>query len=188
MTTHTEAGPRFVYNGPNETYPWVAVVDLSKHLRSEIGGGLRPGVAVWLRANLPEGRVGTLKFPRSGDRRGGNLIAVDVRNVDLVGMYAAHIASGKDFRAKWSDLPNSPTLDYDAKLEVWWRQGYITASEAKRAGGVGMSMRTKMNDVRHLYGRLIGKPTCSFGEAVRAVIQADPYYSRLLLDVYKLAA
>jgi hypothetical protein len=143
----------------------MAIIDISKHLRSP-DGGLKPGTAKWLRDNLPAASVEVHHFPKVDARRAGSLLAVRASAADMVGLYAAHLRSGKDFRVRWSELPDAPDFDYSARLEMWWRRGWITTSEAKAKGGVGMPMRARMNYVQSTYKEITGEyPTCSWPEA-----------------------
>lgn len=130
---------------------WYPVLDTAHSLRSQ-KGGLRAGVAAWLRNNLPDSDVQTLSFPKTDGRKAGRLIAVAHDQLRIVGMYASHIAKGGNFRARWSELPDYPDFDREMKVEAAWRNLYRwSRATHKSRGGIPQHLVSEMRQISQYY-------------------------------------
>lgn len=101
---------------------WFPLVDITKKCKN--GDKLYPSATRWLKNNISENSIRKIKFKATPTAKGGLLLAISSDSVKIVGMYEAHLASGKDFRAKWADLPDTPMLDTTTKREISWKNLY----------------------------------------------------------------
>ena len=101
---------------------WFPVIDLVDKCKD--GEKVHKSAISWLKRNCCEKGLRLIKHNRKGTRRAGKLLSVNFINIRVVGMYEAHLQTGKDFRAKWSELPDTPNFPTDAKLEISWRNLY----------------------------------------------------------------
>lgn len=145
---------------------YFAVIDLAWSLRDQKAGGLKSGVVPWLRKNLPDGSILKALFSPLGNRRGGNLICVAANHSKVVGIYAAHLARGGDFRARWCDLPDMPLFDDDAALEVAWRtMGSLSRRQIQQRSDADPRLLSKMSRLRWYYLSHFGRhPSGSWAE------------------------
>ena len=164
-----EDTPRIAYD---QGRAWFPIMDLSGTLRSP-RGGLRSGVSRWMRDNLPSEAVSLKKFDKTDRRRAGNLLCVDAERAILVGMYASHIGSGRDFRARWSELPDYPSFDPRMREEVYWRNIWrLSRRELQARGGINQTLATEMRLIWLAYGRRFGRePSGSWEETRRGYLE-----------------
>lgn len=101
---------------------WFPVVDITRY--SKDGKSLHNAASRWLKNNLSEDGFKKLRLKGTATQRGGVLMCVDSDNLRIVGMYESHLRSGKDFRAKWAELPDTPCFPTETKKELSWRNLY----------------------------------------------------------------
>ena len=126
---------------------WFPVVDLTRY--SKQGKSLHPAATRWLKNNLVESGIKKLRFKGTTVQRGGDLLCVDSDNLRIVGMYEKHLQAGKDFRAKWSELPDTPCFPTDTKKELSWRNLY-TWSKTDHQKNSGLCQK-RLAELRNLY-------------------------------------
>lgn len=159
--------PRVVFE---EGSLWFPVEELVGYKLTKPCGKIATGFSSWLNRNLPEGSVRKLPFKRTTSKRGGKLLCVNSDNIKIVGMYQKHIEGGGDFRAKWADLPDSPSFDTNIKWELSWRNAYKWSKpEHIKNSGIDVNQLAEIRKVHLLYSELIHPQPekVSFKEAKR---------------------
>lgn len=109
---------------------WFPVVDITKY--SKDGKNLHRAATRWLKNNLSGDGFRKLKVGGTVSQKGGLLLCVNSDNLRIVGMYESHLRSGKDFRAKWADLPDTPSFPSETKKELSWRNLYAWSKTEHR--------------------------------------------------------
>lgn len=112
---------------------WVALSSVSERLCKKGSLNVRSAARRWLLENIGSDNVKVLRI--GGYRR--PLLCVRQSKLHIAGIYAAYLGTGRDFRAKWADLPNKPEIPLDTRLELAWTlipEAHSNAYVQKKAG------------------------------------------------------
>ena len=153
-----------------ESSTWFPVVDLACGLKNR-QGKLTCGIQTWLKNNLPEGTCRVVSVPKSTLSRAGKYLCVTSDAAKYVSMYERHVLSGKNFRAKWADLPDSPRFNRDVRLELSWKNVYKwSKTDHRMNSGIDDKSLSEMRSVEQAYVNRFGKyPECTYNEARIAI-------------------
>lgn len=133
---------------------WFPLVDITTSLK-DAKGKIPVSLSSWLVRNLPNGSVRKVHFGRNVVNRAGKLVAVNSDNVKYVNMYENYVRSGKDFRAKWSDLPDEPSFNIDIKYELSWKHCYKW-SKVEHAKNTKLTDKA-LAEMRKIYDMVLSK-------------------------------
>lgn len=129
---------------------WFPIVDITRY--SKEGSKLHKAATKWFKNNISEDSIKKLTVYSSTICRGGKLLCVDANNLKIIGMYERHLLSGKDFRAKWADLPDTPAFTPEIKKELSWKNLYCwSKTDHYRNSGLSSSA---LSELRVLYSKV----------------------------------
>lgn len=136
---------------------WFPVSDITAY--SKMGKKLHNSAKRWLKNNLNPSGFKRLHVSGSVIHRAGNFLCVDSENLRIVGMYEAHLKTGKDFRAKWAELPDTPCFPSDVKKELSWRNLYKwSKAEHRKNSGLGDAEVSELRRIAMLVGKHFESP------------------------------
>lgn len=118
---------------------WFPIIDITKYCQD--GKSLHKAAVSWLKNNLEESGIKKIYVEGSINQKAGKVLCVDSDNIRIVGMYESHLFSGKNFRAKWSELPDSPCFPSETKKELSWKNLYKW-SKAEHLKNCGVNDKT----------------------------------------------
>lgn len=126
---------------------WFPLVDITRY--SKQGNRLHKSAINWLKNNLAAESFRKIRVEGTTTQRGGVVICVDSDSLRIVGMYESHLQTGKDFRVKWSDLPDTPNFPSKTKKELSWRNLYIW-SKTEHQKNSGLCAK-QLSELRAMY-------------------------------------
>jgi hypothetical protein len=128
---------------------------------------LKPAAIAWLKRNLPQKDIIKTSILLPSKKRPLKKFCISSDAINILGVYQAHIESGGDFRARWSDLPDSPSFYHDAKIDISWRNLY-SWSYTEHFYNTRLDKK-RINDMRSVFSLYFERfgvdPVCSLKEA-----------------------
>lgn len=100
---------------------WFPVIDLAGYKIKNEKNRIKPAVIAWLKRNLPDGSIDIFQLEEKKKKK---YVCLSSEASIIFGMYQNHIESGGDFRARWSELPDTPSLFKDSLKELSWKNLY----------------------------------------------------------------